>query len=85
MSNFVFSLGKQQYRETINFVSYIHVVIVYTYSGISYNYYFMGTSLFYGYKYILYREFIEINKQKNIVQIYTSICTRADGRIGSPC
>ena len=26
MINFVFSIGKQPYRETINFVSYIHVV-----------------------------------------------------------
>ena len=32
--NFVFSIGKQPYREAINFVSFIHVV--YNYKGISY-------------------------------------------------
>ena len=28
--NFVFSIGKQPYREVINFVSYIHVVYIVT-------------------------------------------------------
>ena len=34
--NFVFSIGKQLYRETINFKSYIHVV--YSYNDIKYTY-----------------------------------------------
>ena len=34
--NFVFSIGKQPYREAINFVSYIHVV--YSYNDINYTY-----------------------------------------------
>ena len=34
--NFVFSIGKQLYREAITFVSYIHVV--YSYNDINYTY-----------------------------------------------
>ena len=34
--NFVFSIGKQPYREAINFVIYIHVV--YSYSDMNYTY-----------------------------------------------
>ena len=34
--NFVFSIGKQPYRDVINFVSYIHVV--YSYNDINFTY-----------------------------------------------
>ena len=37
--NFVFSIGKQPYRDTINFVSYIHVV--YSYNDINVTYLYM--------------------------------------------
>ena len=36
MISFVFCIGKQPYREAINFVSYIHVV--YSYNDIHYTY-----------------------------------------------
>ena len=36
MINFVISIGKQLYRETINFESHIHVV--YSYNDINYTY-----------------------------------------------
>ena len=36
MINFVFSIGKQPYRDVINFVSYIHVV--YSYNDINFTY-----------------------------------------------
>ena len=39
VSNFVFSIGKQPYRDVINFVSYIHVV--YTYNDINFTYLYM--------------------------------------------
>ena len=42
MINFVFSIGKQPYREVINFVSYIHVV--YGYNDINFTYLYMRTS-----------------------------------------
>ena len=41
--NFVFSIGKQPYRDVINFVSYIHVV-VYSYNDINFPYLYMRTS-----------------------------------------
>ena len=34
--NFVFSIGKQPYRDVINFLSYIHVV--YSYNDINFTY-----------------------------------------------
>ena len=37
--NFVFSIGKQPYRDVINFVSYIHVV--YSYNDINFTYLYM--------------------------------------------
>ena len=40
--NFVFSIGKQLYRDVINFVSYIHVV--YSYNDINFTYLYMGTN-----------------------------------------
>ena len=40
--NFVFSIGKQPYREVINFVSYIHVV--YSYNDINFTYLYMRTN-----------------------------------------
>ena len=40
--NFVFSIGKQPYRDVINFVSYIHVV--YSYNDISFTYLYMRTN-----------------------------------------
>ena len=39
--NFVFSTGKQPYRDVINFVSYIHVV--YSYNDINFSYSYMRT------------------------------------------
>ena len=39
--NFVFSIGKQPYREAINYVSYIHVV--YSYNDIHLTYLYMRT------------------------------------------
>ena len=39
--NFVFSIGKQPYRDVINFVSYIHVV--YSYNDINFTYLYMRT------------------------------------------
>ena len=41
--NFVFSIGKQLYRETINFESYIHVV--YSYNDINHTYYLYAYKL----------------------------------------
>ena len=38
---FVFSIGKQPYREALNFVSYIHVV--HSYNDINYTYLYMRT------------------------------------------
>ena len=40
MINFVFSIGKQPYREAINFVSYIHACTIYSYmyNNINYTY-----------------------------------------------
>ena len=40
--NFVFSIGKQPYREVINFVSYIHVV--YSYNDINFTYLYILTN-----------------------------------------
>ena len=40
--NFVFSTGKQPYRDVINFVSYIHVV--YSYNDINFTYLYMRTN-----------------------------------------
>ena len=40
--NFVFFIGKQPYREVINFVSYIHVV--YSYNDIYYTYLYSYTN-----------------------------------------
>ena len=40
--NFVFSIGKQPYRDVIYFVSYIHVV--YSYNYINFTYLYMGTN-----------------------------------------
>ena len=40
--NFVFSIGKQPYRDVINFVLYIHVV--YSYNDINFTYLYMGTN-----------------------------------------
>ena len=40
--NFVFSIGKQPYRDVINFVSYIHVV--YSYNDINFTYLYMRTN-----------------------------------------
>ena len=42
MINFVFSIGKQPYRDVINFVSYIHVV--YSYNDINFTYLYMRTN-----------------------------------------
>ena len=39
--NFVFSIGKQPYRDVINFVSYIRVV--YSYNDINFTYLYMRT------------------------------------------
>ena len=39
--NFVFSIGKQPYRDVINFLSYIHVV--YSYNDINFTYLYMRT------------------------------------------
>ena len=38
MINFVVSIGKQPYRDVINFVSYIHVVYSYNYINFTYLY-----------------------------------------------
>ena len=40
--NFVFSIGKQPYRDVINFVSYIHVV--YSYNNINFTYLYIRTN-----------------------------------------
>ena len=40
--NFVFSIGKQPYRDVFNFVSYIHVV--YSYNDINFTYLYMRTN-----------------------------------------
>ena len=40
--NFVFSIGKQPYRDVINFVSYIHVV--YSYNDINFTYLYRRTN-----------------------------------------
>ena len=40
--NFVFSIGKQPYRDVINFVSYIHVV--YSYNDINFTYLYIRTN-----------------------------------------
>ena len=40
--NFVFSIGKQPYRDVIYFVSYIHVV--YSYNDINFTYLYMCTN-----------------------------------------
>ena len=40
--NFVFSIGKQLYRDIINFVLYIHV-LVYSYNDINVTYLYMRT------------------------------------------
>ena len=42
MINLVFSIGKQPYRDVINFVSYIHVV--YSYNDINFTYLYMRTN-----------------------------------------
>ena len=39
--NFVFSIGKQPYKEVIYFVSYIHVVYIYSYNDINFIYLYM--------------------------------------------
>ena len=39
--NFVISIGKQPYRDVINFLSYIHVV--YSYNDINFTYLYMRT------------------------------------------
>ena len=40
--NFVFSIGKQPYRDVINFVPYIHVV--YSYTDMNFTYLYMRTN-----------------------------------------
>ena len=40
--NFVFSIGKQPYRDVVSFVSYIHVV--YIYNAINFTYLYMRTN-----------------------------------------
>ena len=40
--NFVFSIGKQPYRDVFNFVSYIHVV--YSYNAKNFTYLYMRTN-----------------------------------------
>ena len=40
--HFVFSIGKQPYRNVINFVSYIHVV--FSYNDINFTYIYMRTN-----------------------------------------
>ena len=40
--NFMFSIGKQLYRDVINFVSYIHVV--YSYNDINFTYLYIRTN-----------------------------------------
>ena len=40
--NFMFSIGKQPYRDLIKFVSYIHVV--YSYNDINFTYLYMRTN-----------------------------------------
>ena len=40
--NFVFSIGKQPYRDVINFVSYIHVL--YSYNDINFTHLYMRTN-----------------------------------------
>ena len=44
MINFVFSIGKQPYRDVINFLSYIHVVYSYNDRPINFTYLYMGTN-----------------------------------------
>ena len=41
--NFVFSIGKQPYREVFNFVSYIHVVYIVVHNDINFTYLYMRT------------------------------------------
>ena len=41
--DFVFSTGKQPYREVINLVSYIHMVYIYSYNDINFIYLYMRT------------------------------------------
>ena len=41
--NFLFSIGKQPYRDVINFVSYIHVVYS-SYNDINFTYLYMRTN-----------------------------------------
>ena len=40
----MFSIGKQPYRDVLNFVSYIHVV--YSYNDINFKYLYMRTNYF---------------------------------------
>ena len=44
--NFVFSIGKQPYRESyvINFESYIHVVYIYSHNDINFTYIYVRTN-----------------------------------------
>ena len=42
--NFVFSIGKQPYRDVINFVSYIHDCSIYSYNDINFTYLYMRTN-----------------------------------------
>ena len=42
INNFVFSIGKQPYRDVINFVSYIHVVS--NYNNINFTYLYVRTN-----------------------------------------
>ena len=42
--NFVFSIGKQPYRNVINFVSYMYIHIVYSYNAINFTYLYIRTN-----------------------------------------
>ena len=42
--NFVFSIGKQPYRDVINFVSYIGLHVVNSYNDINFTYSYMRTN-----------------------------------------
>ena len=46
MINFVFSIGKQPYREVINFVSYRNAIAcsIYSYNDINFTYLYMRTN-----------------------------------------
>ena len=66
--NFVFSIGKQPYRDVINFVSYIHVV--YGYNDIDFTYLYMRTNYF--------------RHLSNIVDILWSMPVWGGGRGGGP-